>query len=64
MMMTAAGPQLMNLAFMNQLQNYMTRIKLPPSKREKLVNYYKYLFREHSFYDAGTLQLLSGEFEW
>lgn len=40
----------------------MSRIRLPPAKQTKLVTYYKYLFRENSFYDSETLKLLSGLF--
>ncbi|GJQ83909.1 hypothetical protein Trydic_g19847 [Trypoxylus dichotomus] len=61
LIMSHAGPHLMNLAFLNQLQMYMTRIRLPQGKQNKLTTYYKYLFRENSFYDSETLELLSDQ---
>lgn len=60
--MAQAGPHLMNLAFLNQLQMYMTRIRLPSREQKKVTAYYKYLFRQNSFYDSESLNLLSGTY--
>ncbi|XP_071050696.1 potassium/sodium hyperpolarization-activated cyclic nucleotide-gated channel 4-like isoform X2 [Onthophagus taurus] len=64
MIMDNSLAEMSNFKFFNQLQHYMSSIRLPPMLKKKIKDFYDYRFRNNSLYDNDTKRMLSESLEY